>query len=297
MEKHGRDKTHAHITSRRGLTLSLLVTAAWFVMELAAGFYTNSLALLADAGHMLADLAALSLSLFALKISTLPATNEKTFGYLRAEILAALANGVFLVLIGLIIAYEAYQRLQSPPAVKSGIMLAVAVVGLAANLVSASLLSRSDLKNLNLRGAFLHVLGDILGSLGAIIAGILISVWGWRLADPVVSVVVAALILFSSWRLLRDSVDVLLEGTPRHLDIDSILSDLGGVPGVRSIHDLHVWSISSGMPAMSCHAIVRKGADAPAVLMEMSHRMRTRHGIEHTTIQTEPEEEIVKEIH
>jgi cobalt-zinc-cadmium efflux system protein len=296
MTKQARPTTQAHFTDRRSLTLALAVTIAWFAIELAAGFYTNSLALLADAGHMLTDLAALSLSLFALKVAALPATNEKTYGYLRAEILAALANGVFLVLIGLVIAFKAYQRLHEPPEIKSSLMLAVAVIGLAANLISARLLSHSDSENLNVRGAFLHVTADILGSVGAIVAGILMSIWHWYLADPIVSMLVAALIVFSSWRLLRDSVDVLLEGTPRHLNAADIIADLGAVPGVRSLHDFHIWSITSGMPAMSCHVVVRRNADPAAILMEMRHRMRVRHGVEHTTIQTEMEEEIVTEI-
>jgi len=285
-----RHPAHARSTSRHSLTLTLIVTSVWFAVELLAGFYTNSLALLADAGHMLTDLAALSLSLFALKISARPPTNEKTFGYLRAEVLAALANGVILVLVGLFIAYEAYHRLLEPPEVKSKVMLAVAGVGLAANLVSARLLSRCDLENLNVRGAFLHVMGDIMGSVGAIIAGIIMSVRRWFLADPIVSLIVAILILYSSWQLLRDSVDVLLEGTPRHLNLAAILADLGSVDGVVSVHDLHVWSITSGMPALSCHVVLRAGGDASAMLKELGRLMRVRHHIEHTTIQTEKEE-------
>lgn len=284
-----RHDNNAQFASRRNLRLALIVTAVWFVVELISGFYTNSLALLADAAHMLTDLAALTLSLFALKISALPATNRKTFGYVRAEILAALANGVILVLVGLFIAYEAYQRLFEPPAVKSTAMLLVAAVGLAANLVAARLLAHSNLENLNLRGAFLHVLGDILGSIGAILAGIIMALKGWYLADPVVSIIVSGLILFSSWRLLRDSVDVLLEGTPRHLNINTILADLGGVDGVLSIHELHVWSITSGMPAMSCHVVLRADADPAAVLHTLTDLMHTRHHIDHTTIQIERE--------
>jgi cobalt-zinc-cadmium efflux system protein len=262
-------------------------------VELVAGFYTNSLALLADAAHMLTDLAALSLSLFALTISARPATHGKTFGYLRAEILAALANGVILVGVGLYIAYEAYHRLLEPPAVKSTPMLIVSSLGLAANLMAAWLLSHANLENLNLRGAFLHVLGDILGSVGAILAGVVMVVWRWYPADPAVSLVVSALILYSSWQLLRDSVDVLLEGTPRHLDIAAILKDLGSVDGVLSVHELHVWSITSGWPAMSCHVVLRPGIDDSLVLRTLSRLMRERYHIEHTTIQLEREPEVV----
>ncbi len=293
---HKSDDSSSHFTTKRGLLLALLITAVWFVVELLAGFYTNSLALLADAGHMLTDLAALSLSLFAFKIAALPATNEKTYGYLRAEILAALANGVILVMVGVSIAYEAYQRLHAPPSIKSGTMLIVACIGLGANLMSARLLSHSDLENLNVRGAFLHILGDILGSLGAISAGVVMWVWSWYLADPIVSIIVAALILYSSWQLLRDSVEVLLEGTPRHLKTADILADLGSVEDVLSVHDLHVWAITSGMPALSCHVVLRARADAHAVLMTLSRLMRERYHIEHTTIQIEKEDGIVAEI-
>jgi len=282
-------RSHAHSVTSRRLSLALLVVAVWFVAELIAGIYTNSLALLADAAHMLTDLAALSLGLFALKISVRPATTEKTFGYLRAEILAALANGVILVVVGLFIAYEAYRRLRQPQEVKSVAMLAVAAFGLCTNLVAAWLLARSDLENLNMRGAFLHVLGDIMGSLGAIAAGIMMIAWRWFTADAAVSMLVAALILYSSWRLLRDSVDVLLEGAPRHVDMAALLADLGSVDGAVSVHDLHVWSITSGLPAMSCHVVLRPETDSAAALKMLIELMRNRHHIEHTTIQIEKE--------
>jgi len=267
--------------------MSLCITGTWFLIELVGGLYTNSLALLADAAHMLTDLAALGLSFFALKISTRPATHQKTYGYLRAEILAALANGIFLVLIALYILYQAYWRLVSPPEVKSGTMLIVASTGLLANIVTARLLYRSQHENLNIRGAFLHVIGDTMGSAGAILAGVAMLLWEWYMADPLVSVVVGFLIMYSSWQLVRESVDVLLEGTPRHLDIRSILADLGSLPEVLSVHDLHVWSITSGMPALSCHIVLRQGSDAHAVLAALSRALREKYHIEHTTIQIE----------
>jgi cobalt-zinc-cadmium efflux system protein len=287
MMKHDHPEPRGRDVNQRSLIRALGITAVWFVVELSAGFYTNSLALLADAAHMMTDLAAMLLSLFALKIAARPATHEKTFGYLRAEILAALANGVFLVLIGFYISYEAYQRFFHPPVIRSTTMLVVSTIGLVANLIAARLLAHSDMENLNLRGAFLHVVGDILGSVGAIIAGILMVVWRWYLADPIVSMIVSALILYSSWQLLRDSVEVLLEGTPRHLNIATILSDMGGIEGVISVHDLHVWSITSGWPAMSCHVVLRPDVDPDVVLRSLSFLMRDRHGIEHTTIQIE----------
>jgi cobalt-zinc-cadmium efflux system protein len=274
-------------SGKKHLTLALLITGCWFIIELAGGIYANSLALLADAAHMLTDLAALGLSLFALKISLRPATQEKTYGYLRAEILAALANGVFLILIALYIFYESYQRFLAPPEVKGIPMTVIAATGLVANLVTARLLFRGRNENLNLRGAFLHVLGDTLGSLGAIVAGSMMLLWRWYLADPIVSTIVGGLVLYSSWELVRESVDVLLEGAPRHLNIPQILDDLGAMRGVRSVHDLHVWSIASGMTAMSCHLVLHSVADAGGSLAESSRLMREKYGFEHTTIQIE----------
>jgi cobalt-zinc-cadmium efflux system protein len=284
---------HAHRPGEQGgkkrLIQAIVITGSWFIIELAGGIYSNSLALIADAAHMLTDLGALSLSLFALKISARPATHEKTYGYLRAEILAALANGIFLVLIGLYIFYEAYQRFWEPAEIRGIPMLVVALTGLAANLVTATLLFRSRNESLNLRGAFLHVLMDTLGSIGAILAGLLI--W-WRqmfLADTIVSVIVGTLVLYSSYKLVSESVDILLEATPRHLEISSILKDLGSVRGVVSIHDLHVWSISTRMYAMSCHVVLKEGEDSGSVLSELSRLMRDKYGVRHTTIQIEPE--------
>jgi cobalt-zinc-cadmium efflux system protein len=286
MDHHHPEKSEQKDGKHR-LTLALSITASWFVIELAGGFYANSLALLADAAHMLTDLAALGLSLFALKISTRPATHQKTFGYLRAEILAALANGIFLILIGFYIFYESYKRFRQPPEVKSVPMLIIAATGLVANLVTASLLFRSRRENLNLRGAFLHVLGDTLGSIGAIVAGFLMMLRQWYLADPIVSAIVGALVLYSSWELVSESVDILLEGTPRHLKISQILGDLGRMSGVVSVHDLHVWSITSDMTAMSCHVVLRQNEDAGAALSKLSSLMREKYRIEHTTIQIE----------
>jgi cobalt-zinc-cadmium efflux system protein len=285
--------TDAQRRSMQGLVRALLITATWFFVELIGGLYSNSLALMADAGHMLTDLAALALSLVALKISSLPATHRKTFGYRRAEILAALANGLLLVLIGCYIVYTAYRRFLSPPLVKSETMLLIAVTGLIANLVTAALLYRSQHENLNVRSAFLHVMSDTLGSIGAIIAGIAMLEWKWYAADPVVSVVVAALILIGAWHLITESVDVLLEGTPRHLNIQEILTDLGNTNGVISVHDLHVWSITSGMPAMSCHVVMSRGSDSAAVLEALIRLMRDKYRIEHTTIQLEIEQWVV----
>jgi cobalt-zinc-cadmium efflux system protein len=279
---------HSHFHSgAKNLKYAIFITAIWFVIELAGGLYSNSLALLADAAHMMADFAALGLSYFALKISARPATAEKTYGFMRAEILAALANGISLILIALYIFYESYHRLWLPPDVKSLPMLLVASTGLLANLVTAKLLHRSHKENLNLRAAFLHVMGDALGSAGAIVAGIFMLAWQWYWADPVVSIIVGALILYSSWELVSESVDVLLEGVPHHLDIANILQDLNSIPGVVSVHDLHVWSIASATTAMSCHIVMKSETDHSNVLENAIRIMRTEYGVEHTTIQME----------
>ncbi len=289
-------RQHSHAASKQSLTRALFVTGLWFLVELAAGFYTNSLALLADAAHMLTDLAALCLSLFAVIISARPVTHEKTFGYLRVEILAALANGVFLVLISSYIFWEAFHRFLTPPEVKSGAMLTVATLGLFANLAAAALLYRSQHHNLNLRGAFLHVMSDVLGSLGAILAGLMMVIWQWYLADPLASTLVSILVLYSAWKLLRESVDVLLEATPAHLDVAEILADLQAVEGVVSVHDLHVWSITTGLPAMSCHVVLQRDADSTVALRALSRMMREKHRVEHTTIQIEAEELLSPEL-
>lgn len=276
--------------SRQSLIRALLITGSWFVIELAGGIYTNSLALMADAGHMLTDLIALGLSLLSLNIAARPANHEKTYGYVRAEILASLANGIFLVLIGIYIFYEAYRRFLDPPTVRSGPMLVVAATGLAANLVTARILYRKHHPNLNLRGAFLHVVGDTLGSAGAVIAGVLMLGWRWYLADPIISVIVGVLVVYSSWKLVSESIDILLEGTPRQLNIAEILADMKNVDGVLSVHDLHVWSITTEVHALSCHVAVQRRSDASEILAILSHMLRDKYEIEHTTIQLEVED-------
>jgi cobalt-zinc-cadmium efflux system protein len=237
---------------------------------------------------MLTDVAALSLSLFAMRFASRRATPRKTFGFYRVEILAALLNGVFLILVALYIFYEAFNRFRNPPEVKADWMLVVAIVGLLANLVSAYLLFGKHHHNLNVRGAFFHVLSDAVGSVGAILASIAIIVSGYQTADPAISVVVAILILWSSWILIRDAVDILLEGTPAHINIVSLREKLGSVSGVDSVHDLHVWTLTSGMLAMSCHIVA---ADGDFSRMELLTRVncvaREDFHIDHTTIQIE----------
>ena len=268
--------------------MALFITGTLLVAELIGAFYTNSLALLADAGHMLTDVCALALSFFAIWFSSRPATPRKTYGFYRVEILAALLNGVVLVLVALYIFYEAYGRVFDPPQVRAGWMLVVASAGLTANLASAYLLFGEQKVSMNVRGAFFHVLGDAIGSIGVIAASLLILLFGWSLADPLVSAIVAVLILYSSWILIRDAVDVLLEGTPSDINIVSVRDQLNQVPGVDSVHDLHVWTLTSGVVAMSCHVVVDGAeSDRNQVLDQVSTVAHHRFRISHTTIQIE----------
>jgi cobalt-zinc-cadmium efflux system protein len=237
---------------------------------------------------MLTDVAALSLSFFAMRFATRRATPRKTYGFYRVEILAALLNGVFLVLVALYIFYEAYQRFTNPQEVKAGWMLVVAVIGLLANLASAWVLFGKHHHSLNVRGAFFHVLSDAIGSVGAIIASIAIIVSGYQMADPLISILVAILILFSSWVLIRDAVDILLEGTPAHINIVSLREQLGCVDGVESVHDLHVWTLTSGVLAMSCHVVAGESDfNRTLLLSRVNDVAREQFHIDHTTIQIE----------
>ena len=287
---HGHDHPHTHDPrdiGRRGLTFVLLLTGSFMVVEFVGGLLANSLALLADAAHMLTDVAAIGLSLFALWFSQRPASPEKTYGYLRWEILAALINGATLIVLSLFIFWEAWQRFRAPVEVEGALMLAVAGAGLLVNIVAAVMLHSAAGHNLNVRGAYLHVLGDLLGSVGAIIAAVLILATGWSVADPLVSVLVGGLILFSSWKLVRESVDVLLEAVPRHIDVRAVHDTMREVPGVDHVHDLHVWTVTSGFLAMSGHAVVADPAHNQTVLEEIQRRLRERFGIDHVTIQLE----------
>jgi len=274
-------------STQRDLIFALILTFIVMVAEAVGGFLSNSLALLADAGHMLSDTAALGLSLFAVWFSQRPATPERTYGYFRGEILAALVNGATLIMISLWIVYEAYRRVFAPPEVKSGLMLCIAAVGLVANISCVWVLHRSQAGNLNVRAAFLHVVGDVLGSVGALIAGLLMWNFKWYLADPIFSVLVSVLILYSSWHLVKEAVEVLLEGTPSHINITMMRQELATIPGVQSIHDLHVWTLTSGVHMMSCHAVIAKDENPTRILQELSRLTQNKFRISHTTIQVE----------
>jgi len=288
MEGHSHVKGHEHGHARQPLKTALIITSTFLVAEFIGALYTNSLALLADSGHMLTDVAALSLSFFAIRFSSRRATPRMTYGFYRVEILAALLNGVFLILVALYIFYEAYHRFMDPPSIKADWMLIVAIVGLLANVASAWVLFGQHRESLNVRGAFFHVMTDAIGSVGAVFASIAIIVGGYRIADPLISIVVAVLIMWSSWALIRDAVDILLEGTPAHINIVNLREQLGNVEGVGSIHDLHVWTLTSGVLAMSCHVVAESDHfNRTELLTRVNGVARQRFRIDHTTIQIE----------
>jgi cobalt-zinc-cadmium efflux system protein len=266
----------------------LLLAATYMVAEAIGGLLTNSLALLADAGHMLSDVAALALALFALKVAQRPATSRRTYGFYRTEILAALFNGATLVAISFYIFLEAFQRLRNPPEVQGAAMMAIATGGLAINLIGLWVLRAGRESSLNERGAWLHVMTDALGSIGAILGGFVVWQLGWRWADPAVSVAIGVLVIVASWNLLKESVAVLMEGAPGNLDVDEIREAILATPGVVSAHDLHVWSITSGMTALSVHVCGEADVSNEALLTRTCDLLRKRFGIAHPTIQIEP---------
>jgi cobalt-zinc-cadmium efflux system protein len=257
------------------------------LVEVVAGYAAGSLALLADAGHMLTDAATLGLALGAAWIGTRPATPERSFGFRRAEILAALANGVALVAIAIWIVVEAVQRLRHPLEPKGGWVLAVGAIGLAVNLAAAAILHGRGSESLNVQGALRHVLADVLGSVGVIAAGAIVLTIGWDRADPLIGLLIGGLVLASSWTLLRDSVGILLESTPRDLDAEAIGRAMVAVPDVQEVHDLHVWTITSGFPSLSAHVLVATGADCHAKRRELDRMLAERFGLTHTTLQVE----------
>ena len=288
---HGHGHTHGiadRAGQRRRLAITCALAASYLVAEVIGGLWTGSLALLADAGHMLSDVAALALSLFALWLSERPAPAARTFGYRRIEILAALANGVALVVVAIFIVVEAFERLEAPTPVLGVPMLGIAAGGLVINLIGLWTLHGGKDESLNMRGAWLHVLSDALGSVGAMIAGFLIWQFGWLIADPIASVIIAGLVLHASWALLRETVDVLLEAAPASLDVGELERTLVAVPGVAAVHDLHVWTITSGMTSLSCHVGSDGTLDHHRVLTAMQELLRERYAIHHVTIQVEP---------
>jgi cobalt-zinc-cadmium efflux system protein len=279
---------HSHGGSNRcALSIALAITATYTVAEVIGGLITGSLALLADAGHMLSDNFSLGLALFAFWLSAKPPTPERSFGYKRAEILAALVNGVTLVAISIWIFYEAYRRFQDPPEILGGWMMAVAVMGLFVNVAAAWVLMRSEAESLNLQGALRHILADLAGSAGVIAAALIILLTGWLYADPIISVLIAFLVLGSSWKLLRDSVSILLEQAPPGIDANEVGRKMVSVEGVEEVHDLHVWTITSGFPALAAHVLVGNDQDCHERRRELERVLYREFGIEHTTLQVD----------
>lgn len=284
---------HTHLRERRSarslrnLKIALGVTSVYMIAEAVGGWMTNSLALLADAGHMLTDVAALSLTLAAIWFASRPATSRKTYGYYRYEILAAFVNGVALVLISLWVIYEAFDRWNSPPEVKGLGLTLIAVGGLLINLFAAYLLHGDHARDLNMRGAWLHVMGDAFGSVTAIIAGILILLYNWVWADAVGSFLISLIIIFGAWRLIRESVNVLLEGTPAHINLTAVEDAIRETEEVEDVHDLHVWTITSGMDALSVHVVHRETISQTMLLGKIRKKLHDKFGIDHLTIQLE----------
>ncbi|MHB9024182.1 MAG: cation diffusion facilitator family transporter [Armatimonadota bacterium] len=294
---HCHPEHHARVSgqNRRRLFQVLLITAVYLVAEVVGGLLTGSLALLSDAGHMLTDVGALALALFAIWYTARPPTPQKTFGYYRLEILAALINGLVLLGISVLIIIEAIERLQSPPAVQGVGLLVIATGGLVVNIFGAWLLQSGHSHSLNVRAAYFHVLSDALGSLGAVVAGLLIIFFGWTIADPILAIGIAVLIIISVIALLREATDVLLEATPDHVDTDAIRQALLALPGVTGVHDLHVWTITSGMYALSCHVVVHTGDFTVARLEEIRHLLHDQCEILHQTVQMETDEMAAEE--
>jgi len=274
-------------TQRRKMRWVLGVTAGFMVAEVVGGILANSLALLADAGHMFTDVGAIGLSLVAMRLAQKPPNARKTYGYVRLEILAALVNGASLLFIAVFILKEAWERFQTPPEVDGTLMLTVAVIGLGVNLTGAFLLHNHAGESLNVRGAYLHILGDLLGSVGAITAGVLVLWKGWMLADPVISVVISFLLLAGAWRLVREATDILLEAAPKDLDVEELVDDLRQIQGLEELHDIHVWTLTSGFVAMSGHGVIEDLTTHRRILDEINKRLNER-GIRHVTFQLEP---------
>lgn len=266
---------------------ALALTSGFMLVEAVGGLLTGSLALLADAAHMLTDAGGLALALIAVRFAERPATPDKTFGYVRLEVLAALTNAVVLLVLTVFILFEAVERFLEPPPILAGPMLVVAAIGLAVNLASMKLLAAGSSESLNVKGAYLEVMSDMLGSVGVIVAALIVMATGWRLADPIVGAGIGLFIVPRTWSLLRQAVHILMEGTPPEIDLGLLERALTEIPGVRAVHDLHVWTITSGADAMSCHLVVADMAAARETLLAACETLKTRFGLTHTTIQVE----------
>jgi cobalt-zinc-cadmium efflux system protein len=288
MSDHGHAQLHGRAgASRRALVTVLGLTLGFAVVEVAGGLLTGSLALLADAGHMLSDTFAIGLALVAVTLARRPTTARRSFGFQRAEILAAFVNGLVLVLVSAWIVWEALQRLEDPPELLGGWMLVVALAGLVVNATAAGILVRSGGEGLNVEAALKHVLADLLGSVGVLCAALVVVLTGWTLIDPLLSLAIAVLIVWSAWGVLRDSSAILMEETPTGIDADAVARAIVDVPGVTSVHDLHVWTITSGFDALAAHVLVGRAEDCHALRRQIEGVLQERFGITHTTLQVD----------
>lgn len=291
-DKHHDETEHQHVAGlrdvpRRRLLVALALTASFLGVEIVAGILSGSLALLSDAGHMLTDAGALGLALWAQTLSTRPRSNRKTFGYRRAEILAAAANGIALGVTAIAVIVEAIRRFTKPPHVEGRGMLVVAVIGLVVNLVAAWNLSRGGAQSLNLRAASAHVLADAAGSVAAIVAAVLILAFGWTLADPITSILISVLIIVGAWRLLKNATNVLMEGAPSSVDVAALERLARETPGVRDVHDLHVWSIVEDAPVITAHIVLEAGTHGVEIARDVGRRIEEKVGRAHVTVQPE----------
>lgn len=296
--ENGHNHNHIQGIAREGdakatrrLKFTLVLVLLVMLVEVIGGIISNSLSLLGDAGHMLVDVTALGMSLFALNLAHKAAPSDKTYGYLRTEIIAALANGVLLSLVAFYILYEAYQRILEPPLVRTPVMIAVAVVGLAANVVSIFLLHTSKGHSLNVRAAFWHVVSDTVSSVGVVIAGLVIMFTGWRTADVIIAVIISAIILFGAVRLVKESLTILLESVPKHISLEEVISSLRNVSGIEDVHDIHIWTITSGVYALSSHLQIKDQmvSRSEEIIAEVNRLLKDNFGISHSTLQLECE--------
>jgi cobalt-zinc-cadmium efflux system protein len=289
---HNHAHTHFNELTKqtvRRLALSLSITLLFVFVEIAAGVFANSLALLTDAAHNFTDVLALGLSWWALRLTSQPANQEKTYGYHRAGILAALANSTTLVVIALGIFYEAYLRFINPPQVQADVLIGVGVIGVVINVVTALLVRRGAEHDLNIRATFIHLMGDVMSTVGAVIAGVIISFTNWNWMDPLIGVLIGILILWSAWSIVRESVDILMESTPTDIDVDAMVRDISAVEGVRGVHDLHVWSITRGMRTLSAHLVTDDLpiSEATSIQTSVNEVLYHNYNINHATLQLE----------
>jgi cobalt-zinc-cadmium efflux system protein len=275
--------------SRRRMYVALAINLGLFAIEVVGGILAGSLAVLADAGHLLSDVASIVLALIAVRLASLPASGRRTFGYMRSEVLAALVNGLLLVAVSVGIGIAAVGRLSDPPEIEGGVVLALGVLGLLGNLVATWVLSRGERADVNLEGVLRHSAADALGSLGVVLAGGIVLLGGSDIVDPIVGILISVLVLLSSWRLIKEPIDVLMEAAPANLDVEEVGASICGVEGVRSVHDLHVWTVTAGFGSIAAHVVVARGADRDLIRQQLELLLRESYGIEHTTLQMEEE--------